>query len=159
LPPEIREVFEKVGYGCLSAETDIGVVHLCHAPDADIQGFANKPVRIQWQLIEMPTAPLIRLALTIMDQPESPYLFESFLNIAEADQANILNRLANQDRLYLAFYGSDLTYRYTKIIPQDRNQWQFLDELAQAAKDYLSSLPPKKRDFDRAKEAFMRRFI
>jgi hypothetical protein len=73
LPDEIREVFEKTGYGCLAAETNIGVVHVCHAADADIEGFADKPVAYQWQLINMPTAPLLRLQIDILDQPDTPY--------------------------------------------------------------------------------------
>lgn len=33
LPSEIQEVFEKTGYGCLAAETNIGIIHVCHASD------------------------------------------------------------------------------------------------------------------------------
>lgn len=46
LPPELRDVFEKTGYGCLAAETNIGIVHVCHVPDADIKGFRDKPVLV-----------------------------------------------------------------------------------------------------------------
>jgi len=81
LPEEIRQVFEDFGYGCLAAEANVGVVHVCHAADSDIEGFAGKPVLYQWQLIEMPTAPLVRLELTILDRPTNPYRFESFLNV------------------------------------------------------------------------------
>ena len=159
LPREIQGVFERFGHGCLTAETNIGVVHICHASDADIEGFAGKPVLYQWQLIEMPTAPLIRLEMTILDDPQKPYRFESFLNVEEEDQARILAQLANQDRLYLAFHGDDLTHRFTKIIEHDRQQWQYLDELATEAKRYLDQLPLELRDFERAKAEFMRRFI
>jgi hypothetical protein len=93
LPDEIQEVLKNFGYGCLAVEADIGVVHVCHAVDADINGFANKPVISRWQLIKMPTAPLIRLELVILDRPENPFRFESFLNVDEDDQANILARL------------------------------------------------------------------
>jgi hypothetical protein len=31
LPGQIREVFERTGYGCLAAEANAGVVHVCHA--------------------------------------------------------------------------------------------------------------------------------
>jgi len=51
LPGEIREVFERTGYGCLAAEANVGVVHVCHALDADVEDFAGKPVVCQWQLI------------------------------------------------------------------------------------------------------------
>ena len=159
LPEVIQEVFEKTGYGCLATEATLGVIHVCHASDKDIEGFANKPVICQWQLIKMPTAPLIRLELEILDRPDNPYKFESFLNIAEQDQANVLAQLANQDELYLAFYGDGLDYRCTKVMPHDKQQWQQIDELTMEARDYLYSIPPGNRDFDQAKAEFMRRFV
>jgi hypothetical protein len=100
LPEEIREVFERTGYGRLAAEADVGVVHVCHAADRDVEGFAGKPVLYRWQLVRMPTAPLIRLEVTIIDHPSNPYRFKSFLNVAQGDQARVLGELANQDRLY-----------------------------------------------------------
>jgi len=159
LPGEIREVFERTGYGCLTAETNVGVVHVCHAPDADIEGFAGKPVLCQWQLIEMPTAPLIRLKIAILDHPFNSYEFESFSNVAQEDHARVLAQLANQDRLYLAFYGDDLTHRFTKVVDHDQQQWQYLDELVAEALEYWDQIPPEQRDFDRAKAEFMRRFV
>ena len=159
LPGAIRGVFERTGYGCLAAETNIGVVHVCHAADRDIEGFADKPVVYQWQLIQMPSAPLIRLEMTILDHPTNPYRFESFLNVAMADQARVLAQLANQDRLYLAFHGDDYEHRSTKIIKHDRQQWQYLDELVAEAIDCWDKIPPEHRDFDRAKAEFMRSFV
>jgi hypothetical protein len=135
------------------------VVHVCHAADSDIEGFANKPVSYQWQLVKMPTAPLIRLELTILDRPGNPYRFESFLNVAEENQARILAQLAGQDRLYLAFYDDDLSHRFTKIVDHDRQQWQYLDELVDEALEHWQQIPPDQRDFDRAKADFMRRFV
>jgi len=159
LPEEIRQVFERFGHGCLAAETNIGVVHVCHAADSDVEGFANKPVSYQWQLVKMPTSPLIRLELTILDRPNNPYRFESFLNVAEEHQARVLAQLAGQDRLYLAFYGDDLSHRFTRIINHDRQQWQYLDELVAKALEHWHQIPPEQRDFDGAKAEFMRRFV
>jgi hypothetical protein len=107
LPREIREVFEKTSYGCLAAETNIGIVHVCHASDADIEEFRDKPILYQWQLIKMPTAPLVRLDMTVVDRPEDPYRFESFSNVTAEDQAQVLAELANQEKLHLAFYGDE----------------------------------------------------
>jgi hypothetical protein len=156
LPPEIRQVFEQTGYGCLSAESSRGIIHVCHAPDEDIDGFAGQPVVYQWQLIRMTTAPLIRLELLILDDPDNPYRFESFLNIAAADQANVLYELANQEKLYLAFYGKGLDYRYTKEVEHDEQQWQKLDEMAIQAMNYWLQIPEERRDIDQAKASFMR---
>jgi hypothetical protein len=153
LPEHLRELFEWTGY-----EADVGVVHVCHAPDADIEGFVDKPVFSRWRLVEMPTAPLILLDLILLDRPDNPFRFESFLNVAAEDQAYILAQLANQERLYLAFYGDDLTHRYTRVVPHDEQQWQRLDQIVARAEVYWRALPPERRDFDLAKAEFMRRF-
>jgi len=155
LPEEIRSVLEMNGYGCLAVEADIGVVHVCYAPDADIPGFANKSVISQWQLIKMPTAPLIRFEMIILDNPSNPYRFESFLNVGEKDQANILAQLAGQEKLYMTFYGDDLEYDFTKIIPHDTQQWQQLDEMTLEAQKYWESIPAEKRDYDQAKTKYL----
>ncbi len=157
LSPEIRQAFEKTGYGCLAAETNVGIVHVCHAPDSDIQGFIGKPVLYQWQLIKMPSAPLIRLEMTIVDNPLNPFKFESFLNVANEDQAKVLTKMADQDKLHLAFYGDDLNYRFTKVVNHDEQQWQLLDELVIQAHDYLTQIPADQQNFDRAKAEFMKR--
>ncbi|MGB3715871.1 MAG: hypothetical protein WA996_15700 [Candidatus Promineifilaceae bacterium] len=91
----------------------------------------------------------------ILDRPDYRYRFESFLNVAEEDQARVLARLANQDQLYLAFYDDKLDYCYTRILPHDEQQWQQLDELWQIADDYWEALPEDQRDFDLAKDEFM----
>jgi hypothetical protein len=159
LPGEIKEVFKRFGHGCLATETNIGVVHVCHTTDTNIAGFADKPVVYRWELIKMPTAPLIRLKLAILDVPAAPYQFESFLNVAEEDQARVLARLANQDRLYLAFYGDDLSHRFTKIVSHDRQNWQYIDELVSEATAHWRRIPPQQHDFDRAKADFMSAYI
>ena len=159
LPAEIKEVFKRFGHGCLVTETNIGVVHACHTTDSNIEGFANKPVVYQWQLIKMPTAPLIRLDLAVLDNPAAPYKFEAFVNVADEDQARVLAQLANQDRLYLAFYGDDLNHRFTKIVNHDRQNWQYIDELVSDGTAYWDQLPPARRDFNRAKAEFMKGFI
>jgi hypothetical protein len=66
--------------------------------------------------------------MTVIDRPENSFKFESFLNVAEEEQARILDQLANQAQLFMAFYGEDLGYRYAKVIPQAEQQWQQLDE-------------------------------
>ena len=133
LTPELRTVFEQHGYGCLAVESTVGVLHLCHAPDRDIEGFRGKPTLCQWQLIEMPTAPLVRLEAVIYDDPIQPYRFESFLNVGEEDQLAVLAELAGQEELHLVFFGDDLEYRFTKSLPHDEQQWQHLDGIISRA--------------------------
>ncbi len=158
LPTELRQLLAETGYGCLAVETNIGIVHVCHAADADIDGFVDKAVRYRWQLIKMATAPLIRLEVIILDRLDKPYRFESFLNIADPDQDNILTQLTGQMQLYLAFYGDDLSYRFTKAVAHDAQQWQQLDELTAEAYRHWQEIPLAEWDFDRAKADYMRRF-
>ena len=80
LPDGLREVFQEYGHGCAAYETDDLVIHACHASTTDIAGFDRMPAGAQWQLIRMPSAPLIRLELSIYDRPDRPFRFESFLN-------------------------------------------------------------------------------
>jgi hypothetical protein len=156
LPEPVREVFEQSGYGCLALESTIGIVHVCHASDDDIAGFHERPVSTRWELIEMPTAPLVRLAIHIHDDPVEPFLFESFLHVGEPDQLQVLAELAAQPELILAFYGDDLRYRYAWTVPHSEQQWQQLDGIISRAEAYWTGLPPDGRDFNQAKELYMR---
>jgi hypothetical protein len=61
--------------------------------------------------------------------------------------------------IYLAFYDDVLTYRFAKVVEQDRHQWQNQDELVDEANSHWDQLPQKQRDFDRAKAEFVRRFV
>ena len=63
----------------------------------------------------MPTAPLIRLELFILDQLQ------------------VLIQLANQEQLFLAFYGDWLNHRFTGVIEHSKQQWQQLDEVVEQA--------------------------
>jgi len=155
LPPEVREVFERTGYGCLAVESDTDVIHVCHAANADIADFIGAPVHARWELVEMPTAPLVRLEFLVLDDPGNPYRFEHFLNVAEPDQLALLAQLSGQEALYMAFVGDDLTYRYTMVVPHSEQQWQQLDDIIARAELYWQSLPEEKRDFDLAKAAYM----
>jgi hypothetical protein len=134
------------------------VVHVCHAADSDIDGSANKPVLSQWQPIKMPTAPLIRFELLILDHPSQPYLFESFLNVAEEDQARILAPLVRQDQLYLV-YGAELSHRFTKITQHDEQQRLRIEKLVCEAADYWAQSPAECRHSDLAKAKFIRGFV
>jgi hypothetical protein len=158
LPHELRAVFERTGSGCAAAETNLGVVHVCHAADRDIAGFANRPVLYQWQLARLPTAPVLRLHMQILDQPDNPYKFESFLNVGHEDNARMLTTLRAQESLYLVFYGDDLTYRFTKTLNHGQDQRELLGRLADRAADHWRQTPEEQRDFDQAKREFQRQF-
>ena len=95
--------------------------------------------------------------MAVLDSLANSFRFESFLNIADAQQARVLLKLTNQEKLHLAFYGDDLRLRFTKDVEHGPQQWQQLDELFEVAVEYWESLPSIRRDFDRAKAEFLRR--
>jgi hypothetical protein len=158
LPPELRATFAQTGPGCIATETNLGVVHVCHASEQDIAGFTDQPVWYRWELARLPTAPIIRLNLAILDQPQNPYRYESFLNIGDDDQARILARLVSQEQLILPFYGDDLSYRFTKTVPHQVEQRTQLGGLVAQAVTHWQAIPAAHRDFDRAKATFQRQY-
>ncbi|MCB9423171.1 MAG: hypothetical protein H6667_25460 [Ardenticatenaceae bacterium] len=159
LSPPLRELLAYSGYGCLAVESDNGIVHICHASDHDIAGFRGAPVQYQWQLILMPNAPLIRLLFVVLDDPTNPYQLESFLNVAEADQAQVLSDLVEQEQFSLAFYGDDLSYRYTKVFAHEPINREQLATAIAHARLYWDHIGPAQQNFDLAKMEFMAHFI
>ena len=160
LLPEVRQVFEKSGYGSLAVESSIGVVHICHAPDVDIQGFQGETSKLQLGTNRDANCASCTPGRAIL-RPDllNPFLFESFLNVDEQDQLGVLAQLASQEKLHFAFYGDDLEYRFAKTVEHDEQQWQKLDEITERALAYWNQLPPTRRDFDIAKEMYFRRPI
>jgi len=95
------------------------------------------------------------LEAIIFDNPIALFCFESFLNVGEEDQLEVLAQLAGQEALHLVFFGDDLEYRFTKTLPHGEGQWQQLDEIVSRAIAYWEQLPPEQRDFDWAKTQYM----
>jgi hypothetical protein len=157
LHPVFQQVFEKTGYGCFAAEREDMVAFATHARDQDIESFRDAPVLYRWELIEMPTAPLIRFRATILDDPRSPYLLEHFLNIADPDQARCLSRLVEQEELSFDFYGEEYEYAYSKHLPHPEAMRKMLHTLIGRAIEYWGDIPGEYRDFDRAKAEFQKR--
>jgi hypothetical protein len=158
LPPALQDAFRQTGFGCVATEASIGVVHVCYAADADVAGFAGKPVICEWQCALLPSAPVLRLRAVIVDQPQNPYRFESFLNVGHEDDARLLEQLLVQEQLYLTFYGEDLAHRFTKVVGQSEAQRAELAEVVAVARAHWERIPEGERDVERAKVAFQRRF-
>jgi hypothetical protein len=157
LPPALQEAFAQTGFGCVATETSIGVVHVCYAAEADIAGFSDKPAVCRWQGALLPSAPVLRLRAVILDQPQNPYTFESFLNVGAETDTRVLEQLLSQEELYLAFYGEDFTHRFTKVVEHDEARREELRLLVDLVQAYCQSIPEGERNFDRAKAEFQRR--
>ena len=157
LPTHLQEVFERHGCGSLAVERGDTVSFVTHAPAGDIAHFHRTPVRWRWELIEVPTAPLIRFHAAILDDPASPYLLEHFLNVDDRGQARCLSRLVQQETLLFDFFDRDYEYAYSKQFPPPEEARQGLDAIVRRAIDWYGRVPPPQRNFDQAKAAFQRR--
>ena len=125
-----------------------------HAADSDIERFRNAQVLWRWELIEMPSAPLIRFRSAILDDPESPYLLEHFLNVDDADQARCLSLLVRQEELSFDFFGDE--YTYSKRISHPQRMREGLERMVRRAIEVCGDIPEAQRDFDQAKAAWQR---
>jgi hypothetical protein len=84
-------------------------------PGTDIESARGTvPIRVQHELYDCPSAPVIRMVLTIYDQPDRPLAVETFINVQDPEQRTDYATLAEQAETYLLFYDEALVHRLTK---------------------------------------------
>jgi len=129
LPVELVAALADVEYACLTIGTDAGTGLLLKAPQIEIAAVRGRiPVSLGHELYNHPAAPVIRIALRLYDQPQSPLAMETFINIADEAQRADYAALASQDEIPLIF----------------------LDKTHQQR---LGHIPAEQFDFERAKQA------
>lgn len=158
LPLPLQKVFERSGYGCLAVEREDAVAFVTHVSDADIASLRNAKARCRWELVAMPTAPLIRFRAALLDNPYSPYVLEHFLNVDDHDQARSLSRLVKQEALTFDLFGDGYEYAYSSYFPHPPSMRQDLHRIVRQAIQQYGEISARQRDFDRAKALFQRRF-
>jgi hypothetical protein len=154
----LQDVFAEVGKGCLAIERSREIIFVTHAADLDIARFRGAPVLWRWQLVKMPTAPLIRFHARIFDSlwSGSTYTLEHYLNVDDALQARCLSRLVKQPELTFEFYGEEFEYRFAQGVPNPESMQRQLDGIVRQAIDYYGDIPASLRNFDQAKAEFLR---
>ena len=155
LPPELAEFLKDQNYACLTHETNQGTVFVIKVPGAEIQSVQGTvPIRLRQELYDHPAAPVIRMVLTIYDQPQTPLALETFINIADEQQRANFAALSQQEQLPLLFYNEALTHQLTKVVPYEdkAGTTQFV---LQRADELLQGIPQDHFDFDAAKAAIM----
>src|SRR4051812_38097594 len=86
-PPELAEFLQATPFACFQHPTDHGTALLVKAPRADIHSVEGTvPISFRHELYERPTAPVIRMLITIYDQPNHPLALETFVNVEDAEQ-------------------------------------------------------------------------
>ena len=114
------------------------------------------PVRYQFQLALYPTAPVVRLYVEVLDQPDTPLCMETFFNVGAPDQLRDLQALATQGVIDLDFYDAACEYVFTKRLRHGKLQRKQLGQLISQALRHHETIPESQRDFDDAKLQFQR---
>ncbi len=152
LPPELAEAMKDELYACVTTSTDSGTVFVIKAPSSEIRSVRGRvPILLRHELYNTPTAPVIRLALRIYDQPRQPLAMESFVNIADAEQRAEYAQLGQQEHIFLLFYDVLLRHRLNKGIRNDDRV--AVPQIVATAAQLAVGIPEDLYDFEAAKRA------
>lgn len=115
LPKELADFLKDRQYACVTQGTDKGTVLVIKAPHRDIQSARGRvPIHVRHELYNHPSAPVIRMTVTIYDQPQHPLAMETFINVEDPQQRADYEGLAKQKTLHMLFYDETLRHRLTK---------------------------------------------
>jgi hypothetical protein len=156
LPPELAAFLRTQDYACLTQATDQGTVLVVKAPWREIESLRGTvPIQLRHELHQHPAAPVIRMVVTIYDQPARPLAFDTFINVADPQHRDDFVALSEQDALHLLFYDEQLRHRLSKRVAL-RDQVKLRGMLV-IAQDLRHAITEDVYDFDAAKDAVMER--
>ena len=154
LPAELAEAIKGDDYACLTLATNRGTALVAKLPGTEIEGLRGTfPIQMRHELFGHPASPVIRLTATLFDDPDQPFLLETFINVDEEDQRNDYAAFADQDEIPLLFYDRQHHHRLAKTVgngSRDR-----IPAILQGAEELLAAIPTSARDFERAKADVM----
>ena len=155
LPPDLADFLRGHEYGCLTHPTDKGTAFVIKAPEREIRSVRGRvPISVRHELYDHPLAPVIRMVMTIYDQPQSPLALEMYINVEDPQQRGEFAALATQQYLYLLFYDEQLRHRLNKQVPNAVGG--DVARVVEAADKLHAAIPTDRFDFDRAKQEVMR---
>jgi hypothetical protein len=131
---------------------------LAKAADQDVASFKGEaPIQTYWELGRFACGSVLRMHITIFDQPNHPYRFETFINVASPEQFACVNQLMTQETLQLHFFDSQTEHGFTKVISYSLAQRGRLKKLiTQALQDWEKL--GEVWDFDQAKSLFQAQY-
>jgi hypothetical protein len=97
--------------------------------------------------------PVVRLALSVYPMEGEPLSAGTALNISQVSGDAALAGLGRQKGLYIHFYyasGDDLTYAFSKEIPNAQEQRGETKKVLKMARDAYSETPEERRSFSAA---------
>ena len=110
------------------------------------------PVRIVRQLEFYKTfyGPVVRLAFTVYPMDGEPLSASTLLNISQVSGDTAITGLGRQKSIYLHFYyeeDGDLTYVFSKEIPNAEDQRGEAKKILKMARDNYTDTPEDRRSF------------
>jgi hypothetical protein len=107
------------------------------------------PIQLRHELFKHPAGPVIRSTTTIYDDPQQPFLAETFINYADPSQCDDYAALATQKELHLLFVDGAHRLQLAKVVSNSARQR--VPRVLVNARALLDQLPPDQVDFERAK--------
>jgi hypothetical protein len=111
------------------------------------------PVRIvrQLEFYRTPYGPVVRLALSVYPESEdTPLSAGTLLNISQVSGDAALSGLGRQKAIFIHFYyleDGDLTYAFSKEIPNAEEQRDEAKKVLRMARDAYTETPEERRSF------------
>ena len=94
--------------------------------------------------------PVVRLALSVYPMEGAPLSAGTVLNVSQVSGDTALAGLGRQKSIFIHFYsahGDDLTYAFSKEIPNAPEQRGEAKKILQMARDAFSETPEERRSF------------
>ncbi|MGH3147967.1 MAG: hypothetical protein ACRDTR_19420 [Rubrobacter sp.] len=122
------------------------------ATKGEIEGLRG-PARIvrQLELYRTFYGPVVRLAFTVYPMEDEPLSAATLLNVSQVSGDAALTGLGRQKSIFIHFYysteGEDLTYEFSKEIPNAPDQRQEAKKIHKMARDAYTGTPADRRSF------------
>ena len=129
--------------------------HIIIASEREEVEAVRGPARIVRRLEFYKTfyGPVVRLALSVYPMEGEPLSAGTALNISQISGDAALTGLGRQKTIYIHFYaasGDDLTYAFSKEIPNATEQRSEAKKVLKMARDAYSQTPEERRSFSTA---------
>ena len=112
----------------------------------------------EWQLARLPNSPVIRIKFTFFDESTNPYRSECFFNVASQEDKEILQVLTELPYFNIGCFDMENQFVWGRRYNHRELQRRELQQLIEKAEQHLETIPQSVRDFDSAKQEFMRRY-
>jgi hypothetical protein len=137
--------------------------HIIIAAEKEVVEAVRGPARIVRRLEFYKTfyGPVVRLALSVYPMEGEPLSAGTPLNVSQVSGDVALTGLGRQKSIYIHFYsasGDDLTYAFSKEIPNAIEQRGETKKVLKMARDAYTETPEERRSFRAAVELAGRQF-